>query len=74
MTKPTNEMVQFRLLHMPCCYILICWVNPRRPMYCPECGKRVFSYFPKARWEEQFSEAWLRVVDHDKAYWGEPWR
>lgn len=60
MKKP-NNYVQFRLLRMPCCGILICWVNPRRPMYCPECGKNVFSHFPKVFWENNYSPAWLRI-------------
>jgi len=38
-------------------------------MRCPECGERVFHAFPKARWEEQYSKAWLRVEDYDKATW-----
>jgi hypothetical protein len=38
-------------------------------MYCPECGTRVFNHFPKAQWEEQYSEAWLRVKDYEKATW-----
>lgn len=38
----TNERVQFRLIQMPCCQFLACWVNPRLPNYCPECGKRVY--------------------------------
>lgn len=67
--KPTNQLIQFRLLHMPCCYTMICWINPRRPMYCPECGTRVFHHFPKDRWEEQFSSAWLKVEDYDAATW-----
>jgi hypothetical protein len=69
MASPSNQVVQFRLLQMPCCNILICWVNPRRPNYCPECGSRVFHEYPKARWEEQYSEAMLRVDDYDKATW-----
>lgn len=36
-----NEKVLFRLFHMPCCRVLICWVNPRIPNRCPECGERV---------------------------------
>lgn len=68
-TKPTNEQVQFRLIQMPCCGILICWVNPRRPMYCPECGTRVFNHFPKGEWDTYFSIAWLHVEDYDKATW-----
>jgi hypothetical protein len=33
------QRVHFRLLNMDCCHVLLCWVNPRLPMYCPECGK-----------------------------------
>lgn len=37
------ERVLFRLLHMTCCCgTLLCWVNPRLPNYCPECGKRCY--------------------------------
>ena len=39
----TNELIQFRLFKMPCCQMLICWVNPRTPNYCPECGQFVFT-------------------------------
>lgn len=65
----TNEQVPFRLLRMPCCHTLICWVNPRRPNYCPECGTRIIQDFPKAEWENRFSAAWLRVEDYEKADW-----
>ena len=53
---------------MPCCHILICWVNPRRPMYCPECGKRVFHHYPRGKWDALFSAAWLRVENEDNAF------
>ncbi len=33
-----NEHVQFRLIKMPCCHQMLCWVNPRLPNHCPECG------------------------------------
>jgi hypothetical protein len=33
-----SERVIFRLMRMPCCGHMLCWVNPRRPNYCPECG------------------------------------
>lgn len=36
-----NETVHFRLFNMPCCGQLLCWVNPRLPNHCPECGKKV---------------------------------
>jgi hypothetical protein len=67
MSKPTNDFIKFRLIHMPCCHQLICWVNPRRPMYCPECGTRVFNHFPRDKWDNTYSEAWLRISDPDKA-------
>jgi hypothetical protein len=54
---------------MPCCHILICWVNPRRPNYCPECGTRNILHFPKERWEATFSPAWLRIESDDKAFY-----
>jgi hypothetical protein len=64
---PHNEMVPFRLICMPCCHVLICWVNPRRPNYCPECGDRIFHHFPRDKWEANYSPAWLRVEDNEKA-------
>ena len=33
--------VHFRLFQMPCCGQLLCWVNPRLPNHCPECGTHV---------------------------------
>jgi DNA-directed RNA polymerase subunit RPC12/RpoP len=38
-----NERVHFRLIRMPCCGTLSCWVNHRLANYCPECGERVFA-------------------------------
>lgn len=35
------ERVFFRLIKMPCCKHLLCWVNPRLPNYCPECGTEI---------------------------------
>lgn len=40
----TNELVIFRLMRMPCCGHMLCWVNPRRPNYCPECGKSFLNW------------------------------
>lgn len=37
-----NERVHFRYMHMPCCGQQLCWVNPRLPNFCPECGKSVY--------------------------------
>jgi len=38
----TNERIHFRLIHMECCGQLLCWVNPRFPTHCPECGRTVY--------------------------------
>lgn len=38
-----TEVISFRLLHMEgCCHTLLCWVNPRLPTYCPECGTHCY--------------------------------
>lgn len=39
---PTTEQVPFRMIECPECRHLICWVNPRLPTYCPECGKHIY--------------------------------
>jgi len=36
------ERVVFKLFNMPCCGHLLCWVNPRYPTFCPQCGEKVF--------------------------------
>lgn len=38
----STERVIFRLIQTPCCSTLLCWVNPRLPSHCPECGKFVY--------------------------------
>lgn len=40
--KQWTERVPFRLLTTPCCGTLLCWVNPRLPTFCPECGKHIY--------------------------------
>ena len=37
-----TEFIRFRIFRMPCCEQLLCWVNPRLPNHCPECGERIF--------------------------------
>lgn len=39
----SSERVQFRLIQTPCCNTLLCYVNPRLPNYCSECGKYIFA-------------------------------
>lgn len=41
-SRRTHERIVFRLFQMPCCGHMLCWVNPRFPTYCPECGESVF--------------------------------
>lgn len=43
-----NQRVPFRLIKMPCCGHQCCWVNPRLPNYCPECGKVVLPRLAEA--------------------------
>lgn len=59
----TNEQVQFRLLVMPCCQFQCCWVNPRLPTYCPECGCQVYSELKVGNCTYIDSIAWLRIED-----------
>lgn len=51
----TTERVHFRLFVMECCNHALCWVNPRPPTYCPECGKFCF---PAVR-------GWATITDDD---------
>lgn len=63
--KATDEKVHFRLFKMPCCQFLACWVNPRLPNYCPECGDRVFAKIRVGDCTIMDSPAWLRVENTD---------
>lgn len=40
--RMVTERVVFQYLIMPCCQVNLCWVNPRYPTYCPECGKHCY--------------------------------
>jgi DNA-directed RNA polymerase subunit RPC12/RpoP len=54
--------VKFRLIQMPCCGQMLCWVNPRLPNYCPECGERVLMKLRHTNPEcilETHEDAWL---------------
>jgi hypothetical protein len=37
------ERVRFTLIVTPCCHTMLCYVNPRMPNYCSECGERLFA-------------------------------
>jgi hypothetical protein len=56
----TNELVHFRLIVCPECSVALCWVNPRLPSYCPECGKRIYPAV-KSCITIQDDKAWLKV-------------
>lgn len=60
---PYNEKLNFRLFVMPCCSHQLCWVNPRLPTYCPECGKLIYSQLRSGEHTTINSPAWLRVED-----------
>jgi len=38
----TTERVKFRLIQTPCCGTMLCYVNPRLPNYCSECGTHIW--------------------------------
>lgn len=56
-----NEMVQFRLFQMPCCGHMLCWVNPRLPSHCPECGATVLARLKQGDCTLQHRVAWIRA-------------
>lgn len=41
--RPVTERIKFRLIWTPCCGHLLCWVNPRLPNFCPECGAGIIA-------------------------------
>ena len=57
-----NEKIRFRLFSMPCCGQQLCWVNPRLPFYCPECGEVVLSKLNNGDGVLMDTEGWLKVV------------
>jgi hypothetical protein len=59
----TIELVIFRMIHMQCCSALLCWVNPRFPNYCPECGKHVYPDVKK--WVVQKSDGTLQLENNE---------
>ncbi len=60
-----SEKVQLRLYNMECCGHMLCWVNPRPPTHCPQCGKVVY---PQVRgWAVVTEDAWLRVGEDSAA-------
>ena len=60
----SKERIKFRLFQMPCCGQLLCWVNSRRPNYCPECGKCVSVLIMSGEHTRvEDDDAWLELSD-----------
>jgi hypothetical protein len=62
----THEKVLFRMFQMPCCGQALCWVNPRLPNHCPECGERVYVQLKSGQYTVMLAEGWLKL-EEDKA-------
>jgi hypothetical protein len=58
----TRQRVPFRLIVMPCCSTQLCWVNPRLPNYCPECGERAYAALKFGGVLVEATEAWLEIT------------
>jgi hypothetical protein len=56
-----KEKVPFRLIETPCCHTLLCWVNPRLPTYCPECGEQILLKLKFDGILPEPKEAWLDI-------------
>lgn len=56
-----NERVPFRLFETPCCHLLLCWINPNYPRYCPHCGHGFTDDIRSAVLVSD-DNAWLRSV------------
>ena len=61
----SRQRIQFRLLETPCCHVMLCWVNPRLPNYCPECGERVYAQMKMGDCTHQDVEAWLVIKEKE---------
>ena len=60
-----REQVRLRVFQMPCCGQQLCWVNPRLPNHCPECGSRVYAKLHTGEHTLLSHVAWLSVGDHN---------
>jgi hypothetical protein len=57
-----RTLAKFRLIQTPCCEQLLCWVNPRLPNHCPECGKFIYAdlkHHKPERILETHETAWI---------------
>jgi hypothetical protein len=55
----TNERIHFRLIVCAHCSHNLCWVNPRLPNHCPECGAHIYPEVRGMIWVSD-PEAWIR--------------
>jgi hypothetical protein len=60
-----NQFVPFRLIQTPCCSTLLCWVNPRLPNYCPECGQHIFLKLKFEGLVPEARDAWLTIINKE---------
>jgi hypothetical protein len=44
---------------------MLCYVNPRLPNYCSECGKHIYAKLKTGEGILVSSPAWLRIDDED---------
>ncbi len=60
-----NERIHFRIFICPLCSHQFCWVNPRLPSHCPECGGSIIGHLmaDKARTVVDDPDARLRYHD-----------
>lgn len=61
--KFSNQQVRFRLIETPCCHTLLCYVNPRIPNYCSECGARIYAQVKNGDGILQDTTGWLRLEE-----------
>jgi hypothetical protein len=64
-SEASYQRVRFRLYQMLCCGQMLCWLNPRHPNYCPECGTYVF---PDIKgWSNFTDEEALLQLSHERS-------
>jgi hypothetical protein len=59
-----KQRVHFRLIQTPCCGAMLCYVNPRLPNYCSECGTRIYATLRQVHPESILvtdEDAWLET-------------
>jgi ribosomal protein S27E len=50
------------LIACPECNHQMCWVNPRLPSHCPECGKHIYLKLRAGEGVLITATAWLRIA------------